>query len=586
MSRNTSQANCLDPLDALIDFSGGEYEAMSFRSPSISLMPKPQFVRPRSSSTPNANNAMLPSSPQNMSGPSHQYDLYKQQTGIPAGALASTLAMNQFSAYDSSYLSSLSPAEDFNDYQPLPSQSQTSGFELEMEFDSPTTEPAFFYPEQGGSSSEFVNPSAIQEASAVSAAATTSTQTSNVGRLWPGMHKQQAAMAKAQQQQRQQQQLIQKQRQNSVAPKPQRPKHQAADPIVEEKISQLLNSMRQSSVATSEDDDAATPHGGMSHAQRARKEEEDMDEDERLLASEEGKKLSSKERRQLRNKVSARAFRSRRKEYIGQLEGEIAVKVNENSDLRSQNKALMEENTRLSDLTRMLLSSPSFSNFLDTLSANPTAVAPQQQAPAEQRPVENQQIRKDVNPYERQSNQNHQMHMAILPEHNMDFSMLDMTNEGTFTYTQPQVFSVLELPEAPVDISVLSGKPSDCVGQAFESEKIELPMVSCIPVIEQPVAEPVAEPTNIDDEEFDADPTFALFFDAPVSASPTSQSQIELALTPVFGGIAPEKSLARLDLVDAVDHDSICSAALSRVERLCASLEDITVRLEAMTVNY
>jgi hypothetical protein len=44
-----------------------------------------------------------------------------------------------------------------------------------------------------------------------------------------------------------------------------------------------------------------------------RKEEEDMDEDERLLASEEGKKLSSKERRQLRNKVSARAFRSRRK---------------------------------------------------------------------------------------------------------------------------------------------------------------------------------------------------------------------------------------------------------------------------------
>ncbi|GAM91588.1 hypothetical protein ANO11243_096400 [Dothideomycetidae sp. 11243] len=39
-----------------------------------------------------------------------------------------------------------------------------------------------------------------------------------------------------------------------------------------------------------------------------------MDEDERLLASEEGKKLSSKERRQLRNKVSARAFRSRRKD--------------------------------------------------------------------------------------------------------------------------------------------------------------------------------------------------------------------------------------------------------------------------------
>lgn len=46
---------------------------------------------------------------------------------------------------------------------------------------------------------------------------------------------------------------------------------------------------------------------------KVRKDEADMDEDERLLASDKGKKLSSKERRQLRNKVSACAFRSRRK---------------------------------------------------------------------------------------------------------------------------------------------------------------------------------------------------------------------------------------------------------------------------------
>jgi len=37
------------------------------------------------------------------------------------------------------------------------------------------------------------------------------------------------------------------------------------------------------------------------------------DEDEKILASEEGKKLGPKERRQLRNKVSARNFRVRRK---------------------------------------------------------------------------------------------------------------------------------------------------------------------------------------------------------------------------------------------------------------------------------
>lgn len=70
--------------------------------------------------------------------------------------------------------------------------------------------------------------------------------------------------------------------------------------------------MRQSSTASAEDDDADSP-SGMSHMPRIKKDEDDMDDDERLLNSEQGKKLSSKERRQLRNKVSARAFRSRRK---------------------------------------------------------------------------------------------------------------------------------------------------------------------------------------------------------------------------------------------------------------------------------
>jgi hypothetical protein len=71
--------------------------------------------------------------------------------------------------------------------------------------------------------------------------------------------------------------------------------------------------MRHNSVV-SNDDSADTPTGSQpSLAARLKKEEDEMDEDERLLASEEGKKLSSKERRQLRNKVSARAFRSRRK---------------------------------------------------------------------------------------------------------------------------------------------------------------------------------------------------------------------------------------------------------------------------------
>jgi bZIP-type transcription factor MBZ1 len=309
---NSQQANCLDPLDALIDFS--EYETVSYQSPSISpaASAKPQFVRPVAS-TPTANNALLPSNQQTLSGPSHNYDLYKQQTGIPPASIANTLAMNTNNLYTYNYMSGLN-TDDFLDFGSAP---KNPSFDMDLEFDSPSTEPAFFYPEQSlSSSSEYVNPSAIggQDNQAAQSTSALPTQTSNVGRLWPGMHQQQAALAKSQQQQKQQQQLVQQQRQQSMTqPSKARSKsHQATDPIVEEKISQLLNSMRQSSVTTSENDDGATP-SAMTHAQRMRKDEEDMDEDERLLASEEGKKLSSKERRQLRNKVSARAFRSRRK---------------------------------------------------------------------------------------------------------------------------------------------------------------------------------------------------------------------------------------------------------------------------------
>jgi bZIP-type transcription factor MBZ1 len=312
-SSSASQANCLDPLDALIDFS--EYEQVSYQSPSISpASSKPQFVRPVAS-TPNASNTLLPSSQQTLSGPSHNYDLYKQQTGIPSGAIANTLAMNTTNMFTYGYMSGISPADDFIDFGTAPTQS-SSGFDMDLEFESPSSEPAFFFPDHSmNSSSEYVNPNVIGGQENQSSSVLPS-QTSNVGRLWPGMHQQQAALAKAQQQQKKQQQIIQQQQraQSMAQPKQQQrtKSHQPTDPIVEEKISQLLNSMRHSSVATSENDDAATPNG-LSHSHRTRKEEEEMDEDERLLASEEGKKLSSKERRQLRNKVSARAFRSRRK---------------------------------------------------------------------------------------------------------------------------------------------------------------------------------------------------------------------------------------------------------------------------------
>lgn len=311
MSRSASQANCLDPMDSLLDLSS--YETMTYGSPSISPAESSKSVSFRpAASTPTAN-TLLPPRQQSLAGPSHPYDAHKQQTGIPTGGLATTLAINNNSQMYAGYgyLSGVDNSDNFSDMGGFggDSASASGSFDnlgMDIDYDSSTVDPAFFFPPM---------PNAADYSSQTQtpvAAPAVKVEASSVGRLWPGMHQQQAAMAKAEQQRKQQQMLIaQQQRQSAVPTQAAKARARpATDPIVEEKISQLLNSMRQNSEATSNgDDDVAEGHGG--HG-RSRKDE-DMDEDERLLASEEGKKLSSKERRQLRNKVSARAFRSRRK---------------------------------------------------------------------------------------------------------------------------------------------------------------------------------------------------------------------------------------------------------------------------------
>ncbi|KID97971.1 ribonuclease Z, partial [Metarhizium majus ARSEF 297] len=542
-------------VDALLDFSACDG---SYNSPSLSpsTASKPTFASPVTAavSTPS-----LPSTTQTLSGPSHNYDMYRQQTGFVPGALTNTMAVNQtnntgyqdFGSLD--YLSSFSPENDVFDFNASPSQAT-----MEMEFESPAD--SQFFPT--------VNPSSIEhDTSALS-------QTSSVGRLWPGAHSQ-AALAKAQAQQRQQ--LIQ-QTQRQTSPKSRGKAPQPTDPIVEQKITQLLNSMR-AKPASNEPESQSV----LNNLPKAKKDEEEMDEDERLLASEEGKKLSSKERRQLRNKVSARAFRSRRKEYISQLEAEIANKVNENGDLRSQNRALMDENKRLSDLTRMLLSSPSFSTFLDNLSANPTGLPQGSPVKIEQNPQQEQnQVPKDVNAYNSQFSSQQQIGMAMIPEQTMDFSLLSLGNTYNF---QPQVF-VVDTPEVPnaIDASVLSGKTSNFVEESFSSddEKVE------VPVIERPLKTKAIEtPEAPVDEEFESDPEFALFHSEPATTTTTPKDIDTENLTGVdlFGGIESEKMFARYELVNATEEEATAAFAMARVQRISANIDSVVSRLELLTMD-
>ncbi|AEO62010.1 hypothetical protein MYCTH_2316740 [Thermothelomyces thermophilus ATCC 42464] len=372
---------------------------------------QPSSLSPSSSITLKSETSDAPSlfpSNQGFSAPSHQYDLYKQQTGLVPGALTTTLSMNEPHGYFQEFLdlqqndmlSGLGGADDVFDFNaPLTGGLDASGLDLDMGFQTQASDTGIYL-------NSTINPSAIggQEPDALtSPLPSTPALSTPPGRVWPGIHQQQAALRA--QQRRQQQQQQQQQQQVKQAPKPRSP--QTSSSIAEQNVQQILNSMRSEPVQY-------TPIKTLPHMNFTRRPKTDaeMDEDEKFLASEEGKKLSSQERRQLRNKVSARAFRGRRKEYISWLETQLTDKVNEAGLLRAQNQALIEENARLTGLTKMLLSSEHFRDMLADLSSNPQKLAdlrsanePQAQQQARQQAEREAQMQarlqanKDANPH-------------------------------------------------------------------------------------------------------------------------------------------------------------------------------------------
>ena len=265
-------------------------------------------------SIPNSNSLPIqPSSQPFFAPPSHRYEQFSNLSGLPVGALRETYSVNQ--AYQSSYGPNHSyygnshsggfEVNTGNDFD-LTGQNlynTYNGVDVEIDFASA---PQSHLKQSVDELDAFVDPSALAAEETVS---------QPPKRAYPGMHQQQAEQ-KQKQLEAQRQQAAAASSSRAAGPRPSgSANHPPTDPVVEQTISQLLNQMRHNSVSSSNEDDSATPvpNDHTSHGSRMKKDEEEMDEDERLLASEEGKKLSSKERRQLRNKVSARAFRSRRK---------------------------------------------------------------------------------------------------------------------------------------------------------------------------------------------------------------------------------------------------------------------------------
>lgn len=542
-------------LDAFLNYDQNEQTPMS--SSAADVKPVPALL---------ADHSDLASNSSTFSRPSYQYDSHRQQTGLPMGAYQSTLAINQATGlhYRPGNHGFVMPTQTLN--MPL---SDLSEFDFarpaqydqnEMDFDteSPADIPSMFYPGEGQSS--------VSPANALPP------------RIYPGMHTQQANQAKIQAAQKQQEMIKQQQQRQlpagqrplpASAPKAPVPSSAPKDPHVEESISRLLSRMRQNSTASAADDDDTSPTGAMSGMPRLKKDEDDMDEDERLLNSEEGKKLSSKERRQLRNKVSARAFRSRRKEYITQLESEVAAKAQEANELRVHNRQLMEENTRLTDLTRMLLSSQAFAGFLQELSNSgvPNTAQPlqqQQQASQQSQPQpqlqsqpQPQPQRKDIPPHEaarhmQNLNQHTQVGMTLVPETPIDISAMD--GYSSWNNIVPsndfQVFAATEMPEPPkLDLTRLNEKSTSTV-RPVRSSKKQVPVIPSLPP--SPASAPVGNPDD-------------LYADESLGAT------VSLALPKPLHMTLCKASVKSLATAAA---SSTCTGSWSELHQLCDELDE------------
>ncbi|CEN62555.1 hypothetical protein ASPCAL09188 [Aspergillus calidoustus] len=561
--------------------------------PTQPSLPSSDFV---SSDARSSSFASSSQSPVAFPAPSHQYDEHKQQTGLPPGALAQAMPIAHIPQMG---FSAPSPGFAMNgemfqpqiktdvalDFNSTPSRNHS---EMDLEADSSmNTAPAFFF-SPNVKPNQYIDPNALGGQEVFSMGPST-----QVGRMYPGMH-QRAAMAKAAQQQRehdlvrhqQPQQLLQ-QPHNPGTPQTQHPR--VSNPLVDERISRLLQQMKAGSASPS---DSSPSPSSMPQMAKSRKDEQDMDEDERLLASEEGKKLSSKERRQLRNKVSARAFRSRRKEYIGHLESEVQQRNNEVQELRTQNRALFEENARLTDLARTLLSSPHFSQVLDEMNISGLPAVPPQQPHQQPQPqpqpsaipqpqMQPQNIPKEPTPNHPQQEfalqQSSQMGMMMVPSQGIDVAAMNMNNGGWNTgidlsFGNPSVFAVFEVPEPPVlDTEALTGKSSTFSEVNLPEVSIkERSQLESLPSVD---GQTPADAGDLNVEIDESDPVLALFADQPkqsVTAVPCESSPTDI-----------EMGKPTLELIV----DGASSSAASRLDYLCHSMEAAFQRVTMMTAH-
>lgn len=181
------------------------------------------------------------------------------------------------------------------------------------------------------------------------------------------------------------------------------------------------------------------------------------------------------------------AFTDGSVEYIGQLEGEVAMKAQESNNLRQENQALMQENERYRGLIETLLRHPAFTPFINDISKDPSSLLQNQPRPQQQPQPQPQPQQHPAPAPQPQQNQQHQsqsdmkpdflnfdagqlqipqtqpepqqVNLAMIPEEN--FSKLNINGfQGYNNFNSVNAYAVTDLPQGPDPVDLLIDSPA------------------------------------------------------------------------------------------------------------------------------
>ena len=270
------------------------------------------------------------------------------------------------------------------------------------------------------------------------------------------------------------------------------------------------------------------------------------------------------------------------------------MKVNEANELRTQNRLLMEENARSRAFIERLLRHQAFGPFLEELSRDealqpkasmasmPSTSTPTVAAPASAPFQQTQQFSGLP------ESENLHVGMTMIPETQIDFSMLNLNNNGNnwganngFNFQQPRVFAVLEVPEGPanpLDTEAMSGKGYSAIFNAEDDSPVE-EVKPDFPVIEHPIQSEQSTCATTVEEEEEEDSEYDLYSSSPARSSPATVSAPLENHEVLFTN--PEKALAHFSLV--ISDEAEEARLAERLERRIAAMEPVLQRLAAIT---